>query len=64
MHARSGVAQIRHFNLSDGSHMMLLCNGANEELHGGLKDLLARFNFNDYVESMKVFAVKPRPPTY
>jgi hypothetical protein len=29
-------------------------------LHGGLKELLARFNVNDYAASVKVFAVKPK----
>jgi len=38
------------------------CCGAEAkvELRGGLKDLLARFNVNDYAASVKVFAVKPR----
>jgi arsenite methyltransferase len=35
-------------------------NNAGGELHGGLKDLLARFNVNDYAASVKVFAVKPK----
>lgn len=35
-------------------------DGAVGELHGGLKDLLACFNVNDYAASVKVFAVKPR----
>jgi arsenite methyltransferase len=35
-------------------------NGAGGELHGGLKDLFARFNVNDYAASVKVFAVKPK----
>jgi arsenite methyltransferase len=29
------------------------------ELHGDLRDLLARYNINDYAASVKVFAVKP-----
>jgi hypothetical protein len=29
-------------------------------MHGGLKDLLARFNINDYAGSVKVFAVQPK----
>ncbi len=29
-------------------------------LHGGLRQLLSRWNINDYVASMKIFAVKPR----
>jgi arsenite methyltransferase len=33
---------------------------AEGELHGGLKDLLARYNVNEYAASVKVFAVKPR----
>ncbi len=38
------------------------CYDANTkvELCGGLKDLLVRFNVNDYATSVKVFAVKPR----
>jgi SAM-dependent methyltransferase len=38
------------------------CCGADAkvELRGSLKDLLARFNVNDYAASVKVFAVKPR----
>jgi arsenite methyltransferase len=34
--------------------------GAEGVLHGGLKDLLARYNVNEYAASVKVFAVKPR----
>ncbi|HWS88917.1 MAG TPA: arsenite methyltransferase [Pyrinomonadaceae bacterium] len=30
------------------------------ELHGDLRDVLARYNVNDYAASVKVFAVKPR----
>jgi SAM-dependent methyltransferase len=30
------------------------------ELHGDLRDILARYNVNDYAASVKVFAVKPR----
>jgi arsenite methyltransferase len=30
------------------------------ELHGDLRDLLARYDVNDYAASVKVFAVKPR----
>jgi SAM-dependent methyltransferase len=37
-------------------------DGAAGELHGGLKDLLTRFNVNDYAASVKVFAIKPRRP--
>jgi arsenite methyltransferase len=33
---------------------------AQGELHGGLRDLLSRYNVNDYAASVKVFAVKPR----
>jgi arsenite methyltransferase len=38
------------------------CCGAEAkvESRGGLKDLLARFNVNDYAASVKVFAIKPR----
>ncbi len=38
------------------------CCGPNAkvESRGGLKDLLARFNVNDYAASVKVFAVKSR----
>src|SRR5262245_22269459 len=39
-------------------------NGPGGELHGGLKDLLASINVNDYAASVKVFAVKPRRPVY
>jgi arsenite methyltransferase len=36
-------------------------SGASEgdELHGGLKDLLSRYNVNNYAASVKVFALKP-----
>jgi SAM-dependent methyltransferase len=37
-------------------------NSLGGELHGGLKELFARFNVNDYAASVKVFAVKPRLP--
>jgi hypothetical protein len=37
-------------------------NSVGGELHGGLKELFARFNVNDYAASVKVFAVKPRLP--
>ncbi len=30
------------------------------ELHGDLRDMLARYDVNDYAASVKVFAVKPR----
>ena len=33
--------------------------GAEGELHGDLRDLLARYDVNDYAASVKVFAVKP-----
>jgi arsenite methyltransferase len=38
------------------------CCGASAEgdLHGDLRDLLARYNVNEYAASVKVFAVKPR----
>lgn len=35
-------------------------HSAEGELHGGLKDLLARYNVNEYAASVKVFAVKPK----
>ena len=38
--------------------------GAEGELHSGLKELLARFDVNDYAASVKVFAVKPKRPAY
>jgi len=31
-----------------------------EELHGDLREILTRYNVNDYAASVKVFAVKPR----
>ena len=34
--------------------------GPEGELHGDLRDLLARYDVNDYAASVKVFAVKPR----
>jgi arsenite methyltransferase len=34
--------------------------GAGGDLHGDLKDLLARYNVNEYAASVKVFAVKTR----
>jgi arsenite methyltransferase len=33
--------------------------GAESELHGDLRELLSRYNVNDYAASVKVFAVKP-----
>ncbi|HEX8352093.1 MAG TPA: hypothetical protein VF611_04315, partial [Pyrinomonadaceae bacterium] len=33
---------------------------AGAELHGDLRDLLERYDVNDYAASVKVFAVKPR----
>jgi arsenite methyltransferase len=30
------------------------------EIHSGLKDVLQRYNVNDYAASVKVFAVKPK----
>jgi SAM-dependent methyltransferase len=35
-------------------------SGTAEDLHEGLKQLLRRYNVNDYAASVKVFAVKPR----
>jgi arsenite methyltransferase len=35
------------------------CGGAQADLHDSLKDLLSRYNVNDYAASVKVFAVKP-----
>ena len=32
---------------------------ATRELHGDLRDLLSRYNVNDYAASVKVFAVMP-----
>ena len=34
--------------------------GSNE-VHGGLKELLSRYNVNDYAASVRVFAIKPEP---
>jgi SAM-dependent methyltransferase len=39
------------------------CGGGGsktEDLHEGLKDLLRRYNVNDYAASVKVYAVKPK----
>jgi hypothetical protein len=35
-------------------------SGAQGDLHSSLKDLLTRYNVNDYAASVKVFAVKPQ----
>jgi arsenite methyltransferase len=38
------------------------CGGgsaAKSDVHAGLKDLLSRYDVNDYAASVKVFAVKP-----
>ena len=35
-------------------------SAAEGELHGDLRDILTRYNVNDYAASVKVFAVKPR----
>ena len=34
--------------------------GVDGDLHGGLRDLLARYDVNEYAASVKVFAVKTR----
>ena len=34
--------------------------GASTQVHGGLRELLTRYNVNEYAASAKVFAVKPR----
>ncbi|MBS1807347.1 MAG: arsenite methyltransferase [Acidobacteria bacterium] len=39
------------------------CTGTATELHDSLKDLLSRYNVNDYAASVKVFAVKPEAPS-
>jgi arsenite methyltransferase len=44
--------------ISSGSYSC--CGPAGDaDVHGGLNDLLARHNVNDYAASVKVFAVKP-----
>jgi arsenite methyltransferase len=35
-------------------------DGADEDLHGGLKELLARYDINEYAASVKVFALKAK----
>jgi SAM-dependent methyltransferase len=35
------------------------CAPATSELHGGLAELLTRYNVNDYAASVRVYAVKP-----
>jgi hypothetical protein len=37
-------------------------DGAKGDLPSSLKDLLSRYNVNDYAASVKVFAVKPEDP--
>jgi SAM-dependent methyltransferase len=37
-----------------------VASAAEGELHGDLRDVLARYDVNDYAASVKVFAVKPR----
>jgi arsenite methyltransferase len=37
-----------------------VASSAEGELHGDLRDILARYDVNDYAASVKVFAVKPR----
>lgn len=34
-------------------------SSGDSDLHGRLKDLLTRYNVNDYAASVKVYAVKP-----
>jgi hypothetical protein len=36
------------------------CSPATHEVHGGLAELLSRYNVNDYAASVQVYAVKPR----
>ena len=53
--AKDGAAGER---IASGSYS---CCGpaADSDVHGGLGDLLTRYNVNDYAASVKVFAVKP-----
>lgn len=37
-----------------------VASASEGELHGDLRDVLSRYNVNDYAASVKVFAVKPR----
>ena len=47
-------------NLPIASAAASCCSPATEsDLHGDLRDLLSRYNVNDYAASVKVFAVKP-----
>jgi arsenite methyltransferase len=59
-------------NVSNPSTSLLIANAttccgpaevgeqAGGNLHDTLKDLMARYNVNDYAASVKVFAIKPR----
>ena len=55
---RVGKAETQGERISSGSYS---CCGptAESDVHGGLSDLLARYNVNDYAASVKVYAVKP-----
>jgi hypothetical protein len=37
------------------------CCSGTTDVHARLRDLLARYDVNDYAASVKVFAVKPTP---
>jgi SAM-dependent methyltransferase len=43
-------------SMSEGLPVVSCCS---TDLHGGIADLLARYDVNDYAASVKVFAVKP-----
>jgi hypothetical protein len=51
----------RSFELEPAEPWIACCGDelASPELHAHLKDLLTRYNVNDYAASVKVFAVKP-----
>ena len=44
-------------SMGDGLPVVSCCSS---EVHSRLRDLLARYNVNDYAASVKVYAVKPR----
>ena len=45
--------------ISSGSYSCCGPTAAESDVHGGLSELLARYNVNDYAASVKVYAIKP-----
>jgi arsenite methyltransferase len=46
--------------MGDGLPVVSSCCSSTSDLHGGLAELLERYDVNEYAASVKVYAVKPR----